>query len=394
MKLTQGIIDNAVFDPQEPTLWDDQVPGFGVRLFKTGKKSYIVRYRIGSRKRYRTLAGTHLINLRDARKEARKLLYQVSIGEDPDTQKRKPETQPTFKDLTDRYRSDHLAYKKRKASWENRIDNSFPKIWAHRPAVEITRQDIKNLHQELSKRGKYTANRTVDLIRAMYNFGRDAEIIPEDHPNPAKRIKRHPEPTRDRYVTEAEARRLLQALVEDRDIYTRVYFTVLLLTGLRGGELLTAKWEDIERDTDRLRLPDTKAGKTQWIPLAKDALAQIDSLPKTSSPYLFPGIYNPEEPRSTFRKPWKRICKAANLTPGRAGVTVHDLRRSFGSWLSQSGVDLNTVRQLLRHANINTTLIYARLGADAGRTDVEALSSRLTTLVDINPKPLTRSEAD
>jgi integrase len=380
MKLTQAIVDNAAFDPSQPILWDDQIPGFGVRTFKTGKKSYVLRYRIGHTKRYYTLAGCHLINLREARQEARQVLYQVSQGEDPSVKRQKVKSLPTFEELTERYRSDRLPLKRTVVSLNRRIKATFPKRWANRRAIDITRQDVHKLHLDLGKRGHYTANRTLELLRAMYEFGREIQMIPEDHSNPAKGITPFKEQSRERFVSEAEAKRLLRALADDECLYTRVYFTVLLMTGLRAGELLRVKWEDIDRDTARLRLPQTKSGMVQWIPLASQALAQIDSLPRTSSPYLFPGRRNPKTPRVTFQNSWLRVCQAAGLTPGRKGITVHDLRRSFGSWLSQSGVDLNTIRQLLRHSKIETTMIYARLGQDAGRDDVEAQAARLGAL--------------
>ena len=65
-------------------------------------------------------------------------------------------------------------------------------------------------------------------------------------------------------------------------------------------------------------------------------------------------------------KPWHRVLAQV------PDLRLHDLRRTVGSWLSQSGVDLNLIKEALRHANLSTTLIYARLGQDAARESIEA----------------------
>ena len=71
--------------------------------------------------------------------------------------------------------------------------------------------------------------------------------------------------------------------------------------------------------------------------------------------------------------PWRRIRKTAQIDD----VRLHDLRRTVGSWLSQASVDLNVIREALRHSDLSTTLIYARLGKDAAREAMEAHGQRI-----------------
>jgi integrase len=128
----------------------------------------------------------------------------------------------------------------------------------------------------------------------------------------------------------------------------------------------------VEWEAKRLRLPDTKSGEEQFIPLSGAALAILEATPRVHvSPFLFPGLRKRgHEPRpiANLSDPWKQILKRAELSDLR----IHDLRRTVGSYLSQSGVELNVIKEGLRHASISTTLTYARLGADPAREALEA----------------------
>ncbi|MCH8259306.1 MAG: tyrosine-type recombinase/integrase, partial [Planctomycetes bacterium] len=65
------------------------------------------------------------------------------------------------------------------------------------------------------------------------------------------------------------------------------------------------------------------------------------------------------------------------LPTGLLDVRLHDLRRTVGSWMSQASIDLNTIKEALRHSSISTTLTYARLGADPARQAMEEHGRRV-----------------
>jgi integrase len=80
-------------------------------------------------------------------------------------------------------------------------------------------------------------------------------------------------------------------------------------------------------------------------------------------------------------KPWERIRAAAGVND----VRLHDLRRTVGSWMSQSKVDLNTIKAALRHSSISTTLTYARLGSDPAREAIEEHGRRILAAAGKDP---------
>ena len=103
-------------------------------------------------------------------------------------------------------------------------------------------------------------------------------------------------------------------------------------------------------------------------PLSAAAMAVLQGIPRQSgNPYILPGRLSGRN-MVNISKGWDRVRKAA----GVADLRLHDLRRTLGSWMTQAGTDLNVVKDALRHSNISTTLIYARLGEDPAREAFEA----------------------
>ena len=230
---------------------------------------------------------------------------------------------------------------------------------------------------------------------------------------------------------------LARAIDAEHSVYVRGAIWLYMLTGARRSELLEAKRHDVDAVAGRLRLPMTKSGEEQFLTLSGPALAIIGALPgQEGNPHLFPIVrtVKPRKPGGqsqsakghlvNISKAWGRIRTRATvavweadpdgaravaaarakiktdpmlhgreprvreylaeaerlgveLPRGFLHVRLHDLRRTVGSWLSASGVDLNLVKQGLRHADIATTLTYARLSDDAARPAFEDHAKRL-----------------
>jgi integrase len=119
------------------------------------------------------------------------------------------------------------------------------------------------LHERLGREnGRYAANRTVALLRTMFNLAWDWGYLKGD--NPAARVKFYREEKRDRFLSPEEVRRVNEALASE------------------PNELLTAKWEDIDFEQKILRIPSTKAGRPHLLPLPNAAVTSLDSLPRTA----------------------------------------------------------------------------------------------------------------
>jgi integrase len=240
-----------------------------------------------------------------------------------------------------------------------------------------THRDVSELHAML-KATPYRANRVLALLHKMFSFA----AVGDDNEwgvtrNPAAGIPRFHEEKRVRWLSEEEFERLVVAMQEyperctaEADVSQKQReflrkearramnaIRLIVVTGSRKGEPLSAKWSDFNFERGVWTKPShhTKEKKTEHVPLNQQALALLESLPRDGE-YLFPGRKKGAH-LSDLKGPWAKVCDIAGLT----GVRIHDLRHSFASHLVSSGVSLPIVGKLLGHTQPQTTARYAHL---------------------------------
>lgn len=379
MGLTKRVVDAMHFDPAgnpAQIAWDGSLKGFGARVYASGAKSFVLDYRTahGTKKRL-TIGRYPTITVEQARKKALSLLSAVNDGEDPAQEKKDKRKGLSVRELGSIYIERHA--KPRKRSWkedQRRLDKFVTPALGSKAIAEITRVDVSRLHDKIGKETKIEANRVLALVSGMFALAEDWGFLPEGHANPAKRVKKFPEHSRDRWVTHAEFPRLFAAIQTEENPYARAFFLLALLLGCRRSELLQAKWENVNLDRRELRLPNTKAGNTHTLPLSTEAVAILESLPRMlGNPHVFPSSVAPRAPMRDVRNQWERIKADAKLED----VTLHDLRRTVGSWLATSGASLPLIGKVLNHADPSTTSIYARLAEDSARTALDQHAERI-----------------
>jgi integrase len=410
--------------------WDASLPGFGVRVYPSGKKSFVLSYRHAGRKKLIVLGAFGDLTVKQAREKAHKVRVTVKDGDDPLEIKRKDHQGRTFRDLAAKYIADYAMPNKK--TWredQRRIDQHIPANWKSRNVSDINNGDIVSLYNRIREVTPYEANRLAALLHTMFERAIAWGFLDRGDINPAKFEKgqKFKEKDRKRFVRRNEMPHLAKAIDQESNIYIRSAIWLYLLTGMRKTELLSLRRDDVSIVDGNLYLRDTKAGEAQTVPLSKTAIAVIQAIPKeTGNPYLLPGA-NKGRPLVNISKPWSRIREAATisvwadepsankliqqlsaemqrtpttseieqaaqqqditLVPGLLDIRLHDLRRTVGSWLTQSGVDLNIIKDALRHANIATTLTYARLGDDAARDAFEKHGERITEAAGITLPP-------
>ncbi len=420
-KLTKRAIDAFRYRGGWDVRWDDEIPGFGIRVYPSGKKAFVLSYRTKGRKRLMVLGryGADL-TLDQARERAQKQLVKVRDGTDPLEERQRAAQGRTFGDLITSYIERHA--KVHKKTWrddEQRLDRHIPATWRSRKADSINRQEIAELHDRIGRRTPYEANRLLEVLRKMFNLAQVWQFVDDSASNPAEGITRFKERKRKRWVTPLELPAMAKAIDGEPNIYARAALWLYLLTGLRKGELTTAKWKDVDWEQGVLRLPETKSGEEQDAVLSAPALAILRSIPRLDgNPYILPGS-KPRCHLTNIDRPWRRIRARASvdlwhhsqdsqvsglverlswdlgkvpdaedvktaakregleLPTGLLDARLHDLRRTVGSWMSNASIDLNTIKEALRHSSISTTLTYARLGADPARQAMEEHGRRI-----------------
>lgn len=408
--LTTAVCDRAEWDPKGPSnqfVWDDQIPGFGLRIYppseKTGEpgsKVFYFYYRspvTKSKRAYRI--GPHAngdgagFPIKKAREKARELWLRVADGKDPreedereadkrrEEAKRRQEEQVTVRQVMDTY-VDHLKAAGKASAYEaeRRTEKHIVPAFGDTAVAELTVADVAELHREIGKGAKREANAVIQHLRTAWNHAAKAtvQLLPDGAPdNPAAAVlteNRYAEKSRSRFVHwESERPRLVEAVENEKDPEARAFLKLLFL-GTRKNEILSARWENVDLTARILTLPETKSGRTHRVPLPPHAVEILEELPsRGESPLLFPSPVTGKA-RHDFRAPWNRVREAADLED----VTVHDLRRSVASWLVQGGTSKETVGLLLGHSTSRSvTDIYARLTGDEVRKPLEELWAKL-----------------
>ena len=203
-----------------------------------------------------------------------------------------------------------------------------------------------------------------------------AGLVPRDQLNPTVGIKWFPERRRRRYITTVEMLEFIRSLEAEDNEYARHGLWLLLLTGLRSIELLKAKWTDIDWDAGTLFAGLTKNGEPLLAPLSDAALARLGMIPRiANNPYIICGLKR-GKPLTNFGHPLRRVLAQAGLQ----NIRVHDLRRTVGSWLAQSGVSLHLIGDVLNRRDLRTTLGYAYFQTQQRRNVLNDHGSKVLSL--------------
>ncbi|WP_247871908.1 site-specific integrase [Azospirillum sp. TSO35-2] len=379
VKITKRSVDAAVPGEQEFFLWDEELKGFGLRVYPSGRKMYLAQFRAGGRLR-RVNIGPHGVLTPDvARTEAMKHLSDVRRGGDPASERDRRKASPTMKEFGKRFMEDYVASHCKpttRAEYKRSIELFInPKIGTHR-IIDVSRADVVELHQSL-KATPYQANRTLGVLSVMFTVAHTWGVR-TDGVNPCWKVKRYKEVKRERYLTPDELASLGKVLRESTSEPEAVNcIRLLLLTGCRLSEIQKLKWEHVDLNTGMLRLPDSKTG-AKLVTIGKAAITVFKGLTKVKdNPYVITGQVEGQH-LTDMQRPWRRLRKRAGLDD----VRIHDLRHSFASDALQLGEDLPMIGRLLGHTQVQTTARYAHLKTDpikaAADKVAEAIAIALT----------------
>lgn len=265
--------------------------------------------------------------------------------------------------------------------------------FAKKALEEIAPLDIERMKAEMKKmktpQGQLgysdaTIRHQLVLLGHLFKKAREWEMF--DGKSPTEFVKK---PKLDNEITEFLTDDEMERLSETLDSWpckrSADFVRIGLFTGIRKGEILKLRWEDVDLDRKTLTLKDPKGGLTTSIPLSDEAVAVFLNIEGSSeterhSEYVLPGI--DDGMKKTFRHPWYNIRKAAGLP---AQYRLHGLRHNLASHLVSSGVDLYTVGKLLTHKDVRTTERYAHLSDEALRTAAQKSGALLAPKAKARP---------
>lgn len=411
-RITKRLADTAAPQTRDVVLWDRDLPGFGLRVYASGRKSYVIQYRYNGQS-FRLTLGLHgKITADEARQLAKTKLGRAAGGENPAEERTKSLNDPTINELCDLYLKEGpiLKPQKKASTWKtdrSAIDRHIRPLLGRRKLASLTKMDIQRFQADVSVgktatvertgfrgkaivRGGYgVAGRVTATLAAMLSFAVERGLRAD---NPASKVQLNKPRKRDRFLSGDELIALGRALrVEAQKPESRpsvAAIMLLLLTGCRKSEILTLRWRFIDWEQSLLRLPDSKTG-AKVVPLGRPALELLRGLPQIENdPFVFP---SPRQGRHLvgLQKVWERVRAAAGLPD----VRLHDLRHSFASAAVAGGASLYMVGKVLGHRDSRTTEIYAHIGADPLKTVANETAGKLAGLLGIAPPPSAHNDS-
>ena len=248
--------------------YDGEVKGFGVRVTSAGAKAFILNYRAGGRERRITIGSFPDWKTGAARKQAETMKRQIDVGADPMVERHIDRAAPTVDGLADRFESEHLAKRRdtTQGEYKSLLRLYIRPLLGKIKVVDLRHADVEKLHATVAKRAPYRANRAVAVLSKMCSLAIKWEMRTD---NPAKGIERAPEQKRERYLSPAEIARVGEALAGVREKASANAIRLLLLTGARKGEVLQARWSEIDLEAGVWVKPSahTKTKKNHRVPL-------------------------------------------------------------------------------------------------------------------------------
>ncbi len=350
-------------DPGGDVVWDSALTGFGMRCGSTGRV-YFVQSRVNGTLFKMKVGRVRLtdkdtagLSVAEARKKAGELLAMALNGRDPrkvaETAKREVTLAKlnTFQAASEAYMEELGQALKSGAEYQRKLDRDILPTLGPIPIAEITRAEIKALFLEKARTAPVAANRMLQVIRTVFNYALDEELIAS---SPCVRIKQRPEESRSRYLDEAEIKSFWNGLSDTPAVESlQRALKFMLVTGQRSSEVTGLTWAEIDLDKAIWTLPRarTKTGRETLVPLTPLAIELLGP-PGDGKDYVFLNGGGRPYPRHT---PWYAMAHHGETLGLTGKATPHDLRRTFASQLGALQIDRLTITKLLNHAEVGVT---------------------------------------
>jgi len=390
-RISKRLLHGLQATDRDYIVWDGELPGFGVRVRPSGSKSYVVQYRAGrGRKapsRRMTIAAVSKLPPEEARGIAKRIIGDVARNDDPAADRTRKRREMTMREVASLYLADHVKAHN-KPSWAREIElilnaRILP-AFATRRIGDLSRAEIKRWHSRMAA-SPYRANRCLAVLRKMLSLAHREWELRDD--NPASGIQPFPEKRRERFFGPEELKAVGRWLAQvERDSSEHRAFILatrlLLLTGMRLGEVTTAHWSDVDLAANLVRLQDAKSG-ARAVPLNSQAVAFLANVKQRGTYVCGLDEGNRLMNRFDYHAFWRRLMAATGLVNARP----HDCRHTFATLGAMAGGTAFTLRDLLGHKTVAVTAGYVARTVDPVRALSEDVGGRIGPALALQPEP-------
>jgi integrase len=399
--LTEKAVANAKLPAGkvQVDLWDASLPGFGLRVGRSGVKSWNIIFRLDGKQKRHVFGSYPAMTLKDARKRAGELRDMVDGGKDPGEERKRQRQEEadaradTVKAVVQRYLasigevetpgSKRKPRKLRSGREVKRIlENYVVPVIGDRPMRDVTRRQLVDLLDGIANRTNKgaMANRVLTQVRRLFNWAVGKDIITG---SPCTGLERPAaEVPRDRKLSDDEVRRVWKACDLAGAPYG-AFLRFLLVTGVRRSEAANMTRGEIDGDVWVVPARRQKSGVEHAVPLSPLAKAILDTLPN-AGPTVFavPG----GGPMTGFssRKTWfdDIVAGGGPMEPW----ALHDFRRVVRSGMSALRIDPEVAERVLAHVPARLRRTYDRHSYLAEKREALELWARRVQSI-VNPDP-------
>ena len=340
IRITDRVVEGLTVEGKDEIFWDRTLLGFGVRIYPSGARIYVVQTRTDGRSKRVTLGRHGDLSAAQARRRAALVIGRIKAGEDPVPARAAVDRDlgppVTVSDLAERYLERHVAVHLRPstmASYRSALERWVLPSLGEMPVTEVGAGHVTALHECLQDI-PYRANQVVHILSAMFALA-ETWGLREEGTHPVRTIRKYREHQRERSLTRDEYRRLGRVLdeIEAEAAAKRggrvrrsaaAALRLLMLTGCRRNEVLTLRWVDVNRKAGALRLRNGGTA-SRFVPLAPAAASVLGGLRRLpGNPWVLVGARRRGR-LSNLNEHWLRIRVLAGLDD----VRLQDLRHSF-----------------------------------------------------------------
>lgn len=373
-RVTDRQVKNLKAEDKSRIYYDEKLRGFGVRVYPSGRKSFVLNYYYKGRERRMVIGGYPEWTVLAARKQAEWFLVEIGKGRDPLEQRNNDRAAPTVQDMFERYEKDYMPKLAPRSAQDQRsmfIKSILPRLRSKK-VEDVTFNDCEALHRHLTKDRPLRANRVIEVLRRAFNLAIKWGWLER---NPASGIEKNPEHKRERYLSPDEIRRLLIELDRHPQRTSCDAIRFILFTGCRRGEALNATWDQFDSELQIWTKPaaTTKQRRLHRVPVSQEVSRLLQQRrEKSKSPFVFASVRG--KAITDIKKTWASVTKSAKIEDAR----IHDLRHTFASIAVSQGASLPIIGAMLGHSQPQTTARYTHLYDEPLQLAVESISRKLS----------------
>jgi integrase len=397
--LTDRFLEALAVPKERTKVHDAQVASLTLVCEPSGKKTFTWFRRVGGKRVYKVIGSWPTTSLASARATAQGFNADLERwrvdGQRPDEnpfESNTPRGELTFAQLIEEYVNRQVkgsAHHPDEAERElrYRVDTHCAD-WKTRRLSEISEKNVIDLHSAIGRKHQAQANRVVEDVRSMFNLALRSKLW--EGKNPCLGVTFYKRPRRKRYILPEEMHGFFQALATEPSADVRDFCLLALLGGVRKHDLLSLRWEHVELESNRLTVINPKNDESYDTPLVPQAVAVLQSRRGNGSPWVFPSTLTRSGHVENLRRAWRSLTKRAGL----AGLNIHDIRRSVGSWLGRRGTSAPLISASLGHKDWRSALPYTVLDVDPVRESLVDATTAMLEASKVAPKALPSKPSD